>query len=273
MTAYGQDVRFGVRLGADLKLTDALWAALTDSYTGIPMGITAEKLAEKYNISREDTDAYAYRSQQSWGAANAKGVFEAEITPVEVKTKKGKQMMTADEYPRPQTTLEQLGKLPTVFKKDGTVTAGSASGINDGAAALLVASEEAVKQHNLKPLARIVSYGIAGVDPSIMGIGPCPAIRTALERANLTLNDMDLVEINEAFAAQYLACEKELGLDREKTNKNGGAIAIGHPLGASGARITTHLAHQLAADANSKYAVGSACIGGGQGIAIVLERA
>ena len=177
-----------------------------------------------------------------------------------------------DEHPRPDASLESMAKLPPVFKKGGTVTAGNASGICDGAAALVVASEAAVKAHGLTPLARVVQWGVAGVDPNIMGIGPAPAIRIALDRAGLTLGDMDLVEVNEAFAPQYLAVEKELGLDREKTNVNGGAIALGHPLGASGARITTHLVYELRRR-QARYAVGSACIGGGQGIAIVLERA
>jgi acetyl-CoA acyltransferase 2 len=273
LSTYGQDARFGVKLGAGVQLTDTLWAALTDTYTGLPMGITAEKLAEQYDISRADCEELAARSQQAWGAANEAGVFKAEIAPVDIKTRKGVVAMDTDEYPRPGTTAESLSKLPAVFKKGGVVTAGTASGINDGAAALLVATEDAVKQHGLTPLARVVSYGIAGVDPSIMGIGPCPAIRQALEAAGLTLADMDQVEINEAFAAQYIACEKELGLDRNISNINGGAIALGHPLGASGARILAHLSHQLAAKPDNKYAVGSACIGGGQGIAVVLERA
>lgn len=273
LSAYGQDARFGVKLGNGLKLVDTLWAALTDSYTGLPMGITAEKLAEKYNISREDCEELAARSQQGWGAANEAGEFKSEMAPIDIKTRKGTVSMDTDEYPRPSTTPESLAKLPSVFQKDGVVTAGTASGINDGAAALVVVSEEAVKQHGFTPLARVVSYGVAGVDPSIMGIGPCPAIRSALGAANLTLDDMNLVEINEAFAAQYIACEKELGLDRAKTNIHGGAIAIGHPLGASGARILAHLTHQLADKPENKYAVGSACIGGGQGIAVVLERA
>ena len=176
-----------------------------------------------------------------------------------------------DEHPRPQTTLEILGKLPPVFKKDGVVTAGNASGICDGAAALVLATEDFVKAKNLEPLARIVSWGVAGVDPSIMGIGPAPAIKNALARAEMKLSDMDLVEVNEAFAPQYLAVEKELGLDRAKTNVNGGAIALGHPLGASGARITAHLVYELARR-GGRYAVGSACIGGGQGLAVVLSR-
>ena len=176
-----------------------------------------------------------------------------------------------DEHPRPQSTLETLGKLPPVFKKDGVVTAGNASGICDGAASLVLATEDFAKRKGLTPLARIVQWGVAGVEPSLMGIGPAPAIRSALDRAGLKLGDMDLVEVNEAFAPQYLAVEKELGLDRAKTNVNGGAIALGHPLGASGARITTHLVYELARR-GGRYAVGSACIGGGQGLAVIVER-
>jgi acetyl-CoA acyltransferase 2 len=272
LSVYGQAVRFGHRLGVDLSLKDTLWAALTDSYAQIPMGITAENLAEKYGISREDTDKYSLRSQQSWKAAQDAGVFGSEITPVMVKGKKGEEAFTVDEHPRPQTLLEGLAKLPAVFKKGGTVTAGSASGIGDGAAALIVASEEAVKKYNLTPLARVTGWGVSGVDPTIMGIGPCPAVRQALAATGVRLEDVDRFEVNEAFAAQYLAVEKELGLPREKTNVNGGAIALAHPLGASGARILTHLANQMK-DNDLSRTVGSACIGGGQGIAVVLERA
>lgn len=273
LSVYGQDARFNAKLlGKDLKLQDTLWAALSDSYVGLPMGITAENLAEKYDISREDADAYAARSQQAWGVAHESGVFDAEIVEMEVKGRKGPETMSVDEHPRPATEAAGLAKLPSVFKKNGTVTAGNASGICDGAASLIIATEDAVKEHNYSPLVRIVSYGVAGVDPSIMGIGPCPAIRMALSRAGLSLGEMSLVEINEAFAPQFLACEKELGLDREITNASGGAIALGHPLAASGARIMSHLSHRLVAT-GGKYAVGSACIGGGQGIAIIVENA
>uniref|UniRef100_A0A8D3A031 Acetyl-CoA acyltransferase 2 n=1 Tax=Scophthalmus maximus TaxID=52904 RepID=A0A8D3A031_SCOMX len=252
-------------------LEDTLWAGLTDLHIKIPMGITAENLAEKYQITREECDNYAFQTQQRWKAAHEAGCYTAEIAPIDVKAKKGKVSMAQDEHPRPQTTLEQFAKLPPVFKKGGTVTAANASGVSDGAAALVIASEDALKDHKLTPLARIVSYHVSGCDPSIMGIGPVPAITEALKKAGLTLNDMDLVEVNEAFAPQYLAVAKALGLDPEKSNTNGGAIAIGHPLGASGARITAHLAHELRRR-GGKYAVGSACIGGGQGIAIVLEN-
>lgn len=266
-----RNVRFGVKLGVDLKLEDGLWAGLTDLHVNTSMGITAENLAEKYEITREDCDKYAYQTQQKWKAAHEGGYYTAEIAPIEVKTKKGKVLMTHDEHPRPETTLEQMAKLPPAFKKQGTVTAANASGISDGAAALVISSEDALKEHKLTPLARIVAYHAIGCDPSIMGIGPVPAITEALKKAGLTLNDMDLVEVNEAFAPQYLAVAKALGLDPEKSNVNSGAIAIGHPLGASGARITTHLVHELRRR-GGKYAIGSACIGGGQGIAIIIEK-
>uniref|UniRef100_A0A8C9FIW4 Acetyl-CoA acyltransferase 2 n=1 Tax=Pavo cristatus TaxID=9049 RepID=A0A8C9FIW4_PAVCR len=204
-------------------------------------------------------------------SAQDAGHFNAEMAPIEVKTKKGKESMQKDEHPKPQTTLEQLAKLPPVFKKDGTVTAGNASGVCDGAGAVVIASESALKKHSLTPLARIVAYHSSGCDPSIMGIGPVPAITEVLKKAGLTLKDMDLVEVNEAFAPQYLAVEKVLGLDPEQNNVNGGAIAVGHPLGASGSRITAHLVHELRRR-GGKYAVGSACIGGGQGIALLIEN-
>uniref|UniRef100_A0A4W4G5F7 Acetyl-CoA acyltransferase 2 n=1 Tax=Electrophorus electricus TaxID=8005 RepID=A0A4W4G5F7_ELEEL len=253
------------------QLEDTLWAGLTDLHIKTPMGITAENLAEKYQITREDCDKYAHQTQQRWKSAHESGHYSAEIAPIEVKAKKGKESMTHDEHPRPQTTLEQMAKLPTVFKKGGTVTAANASGVSDGAAAVVIASEDALKEHKLTPLARIVAYHVSGCDPSVMGIGPVPAITEALKKAGLTLKDMDLVEVNEAFAPQYLAVAKALGLDPEKSNVNGGAIAIGHPLGASGSRITGHLVHELRRR-GGRYAVGSACIGGGQGIAIILEN-
>ncbi|XP_010294290.1 PREDICTED: 3-ketoacyl-CoA thiolase, mitochondrial, partial [Phaethon lepturus] len=266
-----RNIRFGTRLGAELKLEDTLWEGLTDTHVKIPMAVTAENLAAKYNITREDCDRYAFKTQQRCKAAHDAGYFNAEMAPIEVKTKKGKESMQKDEHPKPQTTLEQLAKLPSIFKKDGTVTAGNASGVCDGAGAVVIASESALKKHGLTPLARVVAYHSAGCDPSIMGIGPVPAITEVLKKAGLTLKDMDLVEVNEAFAPQYLAVEKVLGLDPEKTNVNGGAIAIGHPLGASGSRITAHLVHELRRR-GGKYAVGSACIGGGQGIAIIIEN-
>ncbi|HEY2513727.1 MAG TPA: acetyl-CoA C-acetyltransferase [Polyangiaceae bacterium] len=263
--------RDGWPFGKAPAVEDSLWSALTDSYCNTPMAVTAENLAQKYGITRTQCDEYALLSQQRWAAANEKGTFKDEIAPIELPSKKGAVTFAVDEHPRPQSTLETLGKLPPVFKKDGVVTAGNASGICDGAACLVLATEDFAKRKGLTPLARIVQWGVAGVDPSIMGIGPAPAIKIALERASLKVSDMDLVEVNEAFAPQYLAVEKELGLDRAKTNVNGGAIALGHPLGASGARITTHLTYELARR-GGRYAVGSACIGGGQGIAVILEK-
>lgn len=213
------------------------------------------------------------RSQQTWGKAKEAGIFDAEMAPIEVKGRKGPQVIDTDEHPRPQTTLEQIAKLPAVFdKKTGVVTAGSASGICDGAGTIIVASEQAVNEHNLTPLCRLAGYGVVGCDPSIMGIGPVPAIQQALQKAGLTMGDVDRVEINEAFSAQFLACAKELDLDMNKTNIHGGAISLGHPLAASGSRITAHLAHEFTQNPNSKIHVGAACIGGGQGIAVILER-
>jgi len=267
-----RDARFGTKLGVDLKLEDSLWAGLTDMHIKTPMGVTAENLAAQYDISREDNDKYAQLTQQRWGEAVKAGKFESEIAPIEIKTRKGVKVFQHDEHARPDVTLEQLGKLPTVFKKNGTVTAGSSSGVCDGASAAILATEEACAKYNLEPIARIVSFNSVGCDPKIMGIGPVPAINNALKAADLTLADMDLCEVNEAFAPQFLAVQKALGLDPAKTNVCGGAIALGHPLGASGNRITVHLAHQIK-NQGLKYAVGGACIGGGQGIAIVLENA
>ncbi len=263
--------REGWAFGKAPQVEDSLWSALTDSYCNTPMGVTAENLAAKYGISRADCDEYALASQQRWAAANEKGVFKDEIAPLEIQQRKATVQFAVDEHARPQTTIEALAKLAPVFKKDGVVTAGNASGICDGAACLVLTTEDFAKANGLKPLARLAQWGIAGVEPNIMGIGPAPAIRNALSRADLKQSDVDVFEVNEAFAPQYLAVEKELGLPREKTNVNGGAIALGHPLGASGARITTHLVYELARR-GGRYAVGSACIGGGQGIAVVLEK-
>ena len=263
--------REGWAFGKTPPVEDSLWSALTDSYCNTPMAVTAENLATKYGITRLQCDEYALTSQQRWAAANEAGRFKSEIVPYELQTKKGPVAFAVDEHPRPQSTPEALAKLAPVFKKDGVVTAGNASGICDGAAALVLTSEDFAKKKGLQPLARLVQWGVAGVDPNIMGIGPAPAIRAALSRADLKQGDVDLFEVNEAFAPQYLAVEKELGLDRAKTNVDGGAIALGHPLGASGARITAHLVYELARR-NGRYAVGSACIGGGQGLAVVIER-
>lgn len=262
--------RFGGAKMGDLKFIDMLSATLTDQYTGNGMGMTAEKLSEQYNITRSEQDEFALLSHARAAAAREAGVFKEEIVPVTLTTRKGEVVIDTDEHIKEGGTLESLAKLRPAFKKDGTVTAANASGINDGAASVVVASEHFVEENGLKPIARIVSWGIAGVDPTVMGIGPVPAIKQALERANLKLEDLDVVEVNEAFAAQYLAVEKELGLDREKTNVNGGAIALGHPVGASGTRVILSAAYELKRR-GGKYAVASLCIGGGQGIALIIE--
>ncbi len=261
-----------LRLGPSQPLEDALWEALKDPQCGFSMAETAENLADRYKLDREEVDRVALRSQQRAHKAWEECVFENEVIPVQIKDRKTRELVDwrADEHMRPQTTLEGLLKLKPYFKKDGLVTAGNASGISDGAAAVVIAGEDYASGNNLEPLGRLVSWAVAGVEPKYMGIGPAPASRKALERAGLTLDDMDLVEVNEAFAPQYLAVEKELGLDPEKTNIHGGAIAIGHPLAASGSRITLHLLHSLKR-LGRKYGLGSACIGGGQGAAVIVE--
>jgi acetyl-CoA acetyltransferase family protein len=265
-------LRWGTKLGVSPTLEDQLWQGLTDQQCGCPMGITAENLAVKYGISRADVDGFALRSQLAAKSAWESGAFAAELCPVPLPNRKTKQPepWAADEHMRPETTLEGLAKLAPVFRKDGVVTAGNASGISDGAAACVLSSAEFAKERGLAPLGRLVAWGVAGVEPEIMGIGPAPAARQALARAGLTLAQMQRVEVNEAFAAQYLAVEKELGLAREITNVEGGAVALGHPLGASGARITVHLLHTLRR-IGKRYGLGSACIGGGQGIAVIVE--
>ncbi|KAL7739476.1 hypothetical protein ACLKA6_011338 [Drosophila palustris] len=265
-----RNMRFGTTLGANYNLEDALWAGLTDTYCKLPMALTAENLADQYKISRERVDEFALRSQKNWEKAQQEGAFNAEIAPIKLKVKGKEVDFVVDEHPRPKTTIEGLAKLPSLFKKNGTVTAGTASGICDGAAAVVVASEQALKEYNLKPLARLVAFSFVGVKPEIMGIGPVPAIQNVLRVAGKKLEDIDLIEINEAFAAQTLACADALKLDPSKLNVNGGAIALGHPLGASGSRITGHLVHELQRK-KLKYGIGSACIGGGQGIALLLE--
>jgi acetyl-CoA C-acetyltransferase/acetyl-CoA acyltransferase 2 len=264
--------RWGYAFGKAPPVEDLLWTALTDSYADCPMGITAENLGEQYGIGRDACDAYALASQQRWSAAAEGGRFSDEIAPLEVKRPKGggTQVFDRDEHPRPATTLETLAKLGPAFKAGGLVTAGNASGIADGAAALVIASRAAAERRQVTPLGRLVSWGVVGVEPRLMGIGPVPAIAQALDRAGLALGDMDLIEVNEAFAPQYLAVEKEAGLPRERTNSDGGAIALGHPLGASGARIVTHLIHALR-KRRARYGLGAACIGGGQGIAVIVE--
>jgi acetyl-CoA acyltransferase 2 len=249
---------------------DMLWQALTDTQCGLSMAQTAEELAGRYGVDREVADRIAYDSQQRAKRAWDEGRFDAEVVPMTIKTRKGEREFREDEHMRPDTTMEALGGLRPYFKKDGLVTAGNASGIGDGAAAAVIASADWAASRGLKPLARLVSWGVAGVDPQIMGIGPAPASRKALEAAGMTLDEMDLVEVNEAFAPQVAAVAKELGLDMEKTNVNGGAIALTHPLAASGARITVHLIHELRRR-GGRYALGSACIGGGQGMAVVVE--
>ncbi|WP_102028459.1 acetyl-CoA C-acetyltransferase [Salirhabdus sp. Marseille-P4669] len=263
--------RFGGGKMGNLAFEDMLLTTLTDQYTGEGMGMTAEKLAKLYQITREEQDYFAIESNKRAQQAVEKNIFAEEIVPVEIKSRKGAVSINQDEHIKPDASIETMSKLRPSFLKDGTVTAGNASGINDGAASLIIASEKAVQENSLQPIARVLSWAVAGVDPSIMGIGPVPAIRKALKRANLSLKEMDLVEVNEAFAAQYLAVEKELQLDREKTNVNGGAIALGHPVGASGARILLSTSYELRRT-NRKYAVVSLCIGGGQGIAMVIEH-
>jgi acetyl-CoA C-acetyltransferase/acetyl-CoA acyltransferase 2 len=265
--------REGFAFGKAPALEDSLWSALTDSYCNAPMAITAENLATKYGITREQCDAYALRSQQRWAAAQEAGAFNDEIAPIELPGKKGAPPVAfgKDEHPRPQSTMETLARLAPVFKKDGVVTAGNASGICDGAAMLVLTTAAHALAKGWAPLARLVQWGVAGVEPSLMGIGPAYAIPKALARAGVALGDVDLFDINEAFAPQWLAVQKHLELPIEKCNVDGGAIALGHPLGASGARITANLVHALRRS-NKKLAVGSACIGGGQGIAVVIER-
>jgi len=264
--------RWGLRFGPPPPLEDSLWEAVRDSYCGLAMAETAERLAERYGISREATDCFAARSQACAKAAWDAGAFADEVVPVRLKDRKTRQEVAwaADEHLRPDTTPEGLARLPPYFRKDGVVTAGNASGICDGAAALVVAREDHARTHGVRPIGRLIGWGVVGVDPTIMGIGPVPASRRALAHAGLDLEDMDLIEINEAFAAQYLAVERELGLDRERTNVDGGAVALGHPLGASGARITAHLLHALRRR-GGRYGLGAACIGGGQGAAVVVE--
>lgn len=266
-----RNVRFGTTLGQKYDFEDSLWLGLLDTYCNLPMGMTAEKLGAQYGLKREEVDEFALKSQQQWKAANDAGRFKEELAPVTVTMKRKEVVVNMDEHPRPQTTSESLAKLAPVFKKDGLVTAGSASGICDGAGAVIVASEEAVKAEGLTPLARLVGYSVVGVEPSIMGFGPVPAIRQLLKITNKSLDDIELVEINEAFGAQTLACAKDLNLDLNKLNVDGGAIALGHPLAASGSRITAHLVHELRRRKSGKLGIGSACIGGGQGIALMVE--
>jgi acetyl-CoA acyltransferase 2 len=263
-------MRWGMRLGQNETLVDSLWEGLYDPIADLAMSGTAELLGEQYGVTRQECDAYAFRSQMTAKAAIESGRLAEEIVPVLVKKRRQEVAFEVDEHPRLDATLESMGKLPPVFKKHGLVTAGNASGLTDGGGAVILASGAAAAERGLKPLARLVAWGTVGCDPKVMGIGPAPASRKALAHAGLTLDDMDLLEVNEAFAPQYLAVEKELGLDRDRTNVNGGAIAIGHPLACSGTRITLHLVHELRRR-GGRFGLGTACIGGGQGIAVIVE--
>ncbi|MDX2023161.1 MAG: acetyl-CoA C-acyltransferase [Deltaproteobacteria bacterium] len=262
--------RWGLAFGKAPPLEDSLWAALTDTYAGCAMGVTAENVAALHNIGRQACDEFALQSQQRWTAAQAAGRFAAEIVPVEVGQGKKATVVTQDEHPRPNTQIAALEALRPVFKADGVVTAGNASGIADGAAALVLASRGKCESLGVQPLAKIHAWASVGVEPKLMGLGPVPAMMKALSRAGMTFDQMDLIEVNEAFAAQFLAVEKLLDLPREKTNVDGGAIALGHPLGASGARILAHLVHELRRR-QGRFGIGAACIGGGQGIAVLVE--
>ena len=265
-------LRFGTPLGASPPLEDTLWSALTDTVPNMKMGETAEKLATQYKLDRGCVDELALRSQHLARDAWGSGVYDDEVIGVQVKNPKTRQMeeFRRDEHMRPETTAEGLAKLKPVFNPNGVVTAGNASGIGDGAAALVIASADYAKRRGLRPLARLVAWGIAGVDPSVMGIGPVPSSKIALKRAGLSLEQMDLLEVNEAFAPQTCAVERELGIKRDRLNIHGGAIALSHPLGASGARITAHLVHSLRAG-GKRYGLGTACVGGGQGVAVIIE--
>ena len=263
--------RWGYRMGdaelVDGMMRDGFLCPLADEM----MGATAETLAERYGISREEQDAYAVETQRRAGVAYAEGRFDAELVPVAVPGKKGDVTIDKDEHPRFDADLGSLAKLPPVFRKNGTVHAGNSSGVTDGASSMLVASEEAVKQHGLTPMARIVGYAQAGVDPKIMGIGPVPATEMLLADTGMSLDDIDLIELNEAFAAQVLACDRELHLDRAKLNVHGGAISLGHPIGCTGARIVTTLVHALHAH-NKRYGLATLCISGGMGLSMIVER-
>ena len=262
-------LRSGLRLGQG-QLEDTLWSALLDTHCGCTMAATAENCAAKYSVTREEQDRYAIRSQQLAAAAWSAGRFADEVVPVEIKSRKGTDVFAQDDHMRPESTLEGLAKLPAAFSKNGCVTAGNASGIVDGAAALMLASDAGVKSHGLTPLARLTQWATVGVDPALMGMGPAPATRRVLQRAGLTLKDIDLIEVNEAFAAQYLAVEKDLGLDRDRVNVNGGAIALGHPLGMTGTRLLLTLTLELRRR-GLRRGLATACIGGGQGIAAIVE--
>ena len=262
-------LRNGLRLGQG-QLEDSLWSALLDTHCGCSMAVTAENCAAKYNVTREEQDAYAIRSQQLADKAWKEGRLGEEVVPVEIKSRKGVEVFAQDDHMRPDSTMEGLARLPAAFSKNGCVTAGNASGIVDGGAALILASDRAVREHGLTPLAKLTHWAYVGVEPSLMGMGPAPATRKVLEKAGLTLKDIDLIEVNEAFAAHYLSVEKELGLDRDRVNVNGGAIALGHPLGMTGTRLLLTLTLELRRR-GAKRGLATACIGGGQGIAAIVE--
>ncbi len=262
--------RFGARMG-DTKMIDMMVGALTDPFSPNHMGITAENIAAQFGITREQQDALALESQKRAVAAIAAGHFKSQIVPIEIQSRKGTVLFDTDEYPKAEASMDSLSKLKPAFKKDGSVTAGNASGINDGAAAVVLMEAGAATKAGLNPLARLVSYAVAGVEPSIMGTGPIPAVRLALKRAGLTVQDMDVIESNEAFAVQALCVTQELGLDPLKVNPNGGAVALGHPLGATGAVLTVKCLHELLRT-GKRYGLVTMCIGGGQGIAAVFER-
>jgi len=271
MSPYAvRNIRFGVPLGTNPPFEDVLWQGLIDWGCKTPMGNTAENLGKKYGVTREECDEYAHQSQIRWRRAHIAGYFADEIEPMEIKIKREEVTFDTDEHPR-ETTLEKLAKLPSVFQKNGLVTAGNASGVCDGAGAVVVASEEALKKYSLTPLARIIGWNVVGCEPKIMGIGPVEAIRGLVKKTGIPLEKIESIEVNEAFAAQTLSVQKELKLDDEILNHHGGGIAMGHPLAASGARITGHLVQEIKRH-DFKYAIGSACIGGGQGIAILLGK-
>ena len=264
-----RDIRFNtIKMGVP-HFEDVLSATLVDQYCGLGMGMTAENLAEKYEIARSEQEEYALLSQKRAAQAKEKGYLAKEIVPV--ISENGEVLLEEDEHPKPNSSLEKISRLRPAFKKDGTVTAATASGINDGAATIVLGDDQLISKHGIQPLARIVSWGIAGVDPKIMGIGPVPATKQALARANLQMEDIDVIEVNEAFAVQVLSVRKELGIDLEKLNVNGGAIALGHPVGASGARLLLSLSYELQRR-NQQFGMASLCIGGGQGISVIIEN-
>lgn len=270
LASHALYVRAGVRMGQANMIDMMMYDGLTDVFSNSAMGITAENIAKQFNVSREMQDELAFYSQQKASTAKISGKFVDEIVPISVQRKKETILIDKDEFIKPETTIDTLAKLHPAFDKEGTVTAGNASGINDGAAAVMLVSAEALKRYNLEPIARIVSYASAGVDPSIMGTGPVPASKLALKKANWNINDLDLIEANEAFAAQSVYVNQALGWDISKVNVNGGSIAIGHPIGASGARIFVTLLHEIKRR-KAKKAIATLCIGGGMGIAMCIE--